>query len=232
MPLLEVQGLDAFYGDFQALFGIDLEIDDGEVIALIGANGAGKSTFMRALLNHGIRAAGHIRFGDADITQQPTYLISRLGMTLAPEGRALFPSLSAEENLVMGTSAGRGGRWTLADIYQLFPGIRDARQRTAMQISGGQQQMVAICRALLANPRLLLCDEISLGLAPKVISDIYNAVPTIRESGIAILLVEQDIDRARSVSDRFYCLLEGRVSLKGRSADYSMDAISRAYFGA
>lgn len=231
MPLLDVRELDAFYGDFQALFGVDIEVSNQEIVAIIGANGAGKSTLLRALLNYDVRATGAVRFNDIDITRRPTDVIARLGVTLTPEGRALFPSLTVEENLLMGASARRAGRWTLADVYQIFPAIKEIRRRPATQISGGQQQMVAIGRSLLANPRLFLCDEISLGLAPKVVNDIYRTLPAIRDSGVAVLLVEQDVTRARLSSDRFYCLLEGRVSLEGRSVEYDIEAISRAYFG-
>lgn len=231
MPLLEVRNLDAFYGDFQALFGIDLEVSENEIIAIIGANGAGKSTFIRALLNHQVRTGGSIRLDDTPIAGRPTEIIARLGLAVTPEGRGMFPSLTVEENLLLGTSTGRTGRWALTDVYQLFPALADMRRRPVAQTSGGQQQMVAIGRALLANPRILLCDEISLGLAPIVINDLYHLLPTIRSSGIAVVLVEQDVLRARAASDRFYCFLEGRISLSGKSADFDLDAISRAYFG-
>jgi branched-chain amino acid transport system ATP-binding protein len=232
MPLLEARALDAFYGDFQALFGVSVEIAEGEIVSIIGANGAGKSTFLRALLNYAVRVGGAVRLDGEDIAGRSTERIARLGLALTPEGRALFPSLSVEENLLIGEETRRKGKWRLGDVYALFPALKELRHRFANQISGGQQQMVAIGRALLTNPRLLLCDEISLGLAPKVVKDIYRALPDIRGSGIAVLLVEQDVVRARSASDRLYCFLEGRVSLQGRSAEYGIDAISRAYFGA
>ena len=232
MPLLSVRGLDAFYGDFQALFGIEIDVGESEIVALIGANGAGKSTFLRSILNHGARTAGSVKFAGDDISGLATDVIARRGVAVTPEGRVLFPSLTVEENLLMGTSTGRDAPWTLADVYGLFPALRELRGRSTLQISGGQQQMVAIGRALLANPRLLLCDEISLGLAPKVIGDLYRILPEIRRSGVAIVLVEQDVVRARLASDRFYCFLEGRISLQGPSAQFDIDAISRAYFGA
>ena len=232
MPLLETRDLDAFYGDFQALFGVTLEIDEKEIVAIIGANGAGKSTFLRALLNYAVRVDGEVKLDGRNIAKVPTEGIARLGVAITPEGRALFPSLTVEENLRMGEETRRQGRWRLADVYALFPTLKELRRNLGTHISGGQQQMVAIGRALLANPRVLLCDEISLGLAPKVVNDIYRAFPDIRNSGVAIVLVEQDVVRAREASDRFYCFLEGRISLAGRSADVGIDAISRAYFGA
>lgn len=232
MPLLETRKLDAFYGDFQALFSVTLEVSEKEIVAIIGANGAGKSTFLRALLNHAVRADGEVTFEGRDLAKRQTETIARLGVALTPEGRALFPSLTVEENLRIGEETRREGRWQLSDIYALFPSLKDLRRNLGTEISGGQQQMVAIGRALLTNPRLLLCDEISLGLAPKVVNDIYQALPAIRDSGVAILLVEQDVVRARATSERFYCFLEGRISLQGRSADVGIDAISRAYFGA
>jgi len=232
MPLLEARDLDAFYGDFQALFGISFEVGEQEIVALIGANGAGKTTFLRALLNHAVRTTGAVRFDGQNVAKLPTEAIARLGVAMTPEGRGLFPSLTVEENLLIGEQARRLGRWKLKDIYELFPALKETRWRSAGQISGGQQQMVAIGRALLANPRLLLCDEISLGLAPKVINDIYQVLPEIRQNGIAVILVEQDVMRARAASDRFYCFLEGRVALQGKSAEFGIDAISRAYFGA
>ena len=157
--------------------------------------------------------------------------VARQGVALVPEGHRLFASMSVAENLEMGMARARPGSWTLEAILDLFPAIGDLRNRRASDISGGQQQMVAIARALLRNPRLLLCDELSLGLAPKIINDIYACFERIRQSGISIILVEQDVVRARKSSDRIYCLLKGRVTLQGPSDDLSLDAIKRAYFG-
>ena len=232
MPLLETCGLDAFYGDFQALFGVSLEVEEKEIVAIIGANGAGKSTFLRALLNYVVKVQGEVTLAGRPIARRQTEDIARLGVAMTPEGRGLFPSLTVEENLRIGEETRRTGRWQLPDIYALFPSLKALRKKPGTQISGGQQQMVAIGRALLANPRVLLCDEISLGLAPTVVNDIYQAFPDIRDGGVAIVLVEQDVVRARAASDRFYCFLEGRISLQGRSADVGIEAISRAYFGA
>jgi len=215
MSLLETQGLTAFYGDFQALFGVDLRLEEGETLAVIGANGAGKSTLMRSICGLIANSADQIRFEGRGIGALAAPDIVRLGIAMVPEGRKLFPSLSVEENLLVGCY-GRSGRvWTLDTIYDLF-----------------QQQMVAIGRALMSNPRILLCDEISLGLAPVVIRDIYAAFPKIRAGGASIVVVEQDIGQALAVADRVYCLMEGRVTLTGTPSSLTRDAIHAAYFGA
>jgi branched-chain amino acid transport system ATP-binding protein len=231
MALLETEALEVFYGDFQALFGLNVHVDEGEVVAIIGANGAGKSTLLGAVTGLIRHKRGHIRFEGRDITAERADRIAKLGIALVPEGRRLFPSLTVEENLLMGVATGRQGLWNLERIYTLFPMLRQLRRRPATRVSGGQQQMVAIGRALLANPRLLLCDELSLGLAPTVINDIYASFDEIRASGVSIVLVEQDIVRASAVSNRIYCLLEGRISLNGMADRFGVDEISRAYFG-
>lgn len=231
MPLLEVQSLEVFYGDFQALFGISLELDEGEVVAIIGANGAGKSTFLRAVTGLNREKKGHVRFDGADITNLRADRVARGGIALVPEGRVLFPTLSVEENLLIGLSTKRKGPWNLDRVYELFPMLKGLRHHPSNRVSGGQQQMVAIGRSLMTNPRVLLCDEVSLGLAPVVINDIYACFKGIRESGVSIVIVEQDVVRACDVSNRVYCFLEGRVSLSGPPRDFGIDQISRAYFG-
>ncbi len=231
MPLLAIEALDAFYGDFQALFGIDLSVDEGETVAVIGANGAGKSTLLRAISGLHVQKSGSIVFDPADIASEPADRIARRGVAVVPEGRRLFPSLTVAENLLIGAAARRAGPWTLGAIYALFPALEPLRHQVATRVSGGQQQMVAIGRALLANPRLLLCDEVSLGLAPKVIGDIYACFDLIRRNGVSIVIVEQDIVRACAAADRVYCLLEGRISLTGPARAFSGEEISRAYFG-
>ncbi len=231
MALLEVKSLYAFYGDFQALFGIDLVINEGQTVAIIGANGAGKSTFIRAISGLNREKRGRIVFDGDDIANERADQIARRGISIVPEGRRLFPSLTVDENLAIGMAARRGGYWTIARVYDLFPMLAELRDQLATRISGGQQQMVAIGRALLANPHLLLCDELSLGLAPKIIGDIYGQLDGIRQSGIAILIIEQDIARARAAADYVYCFLEGRVSLEGAAKDLNVEQISRAYFG-
>lgn len=229
--LLEIAGLEAFYGDFQALFGIDLRMDTAETIAIIGANGAGKSTFLRTVTGL-LQAPGEaVRFDGAAIGGRPAFEIARLGIAMVPEGRQLFPSLTVEENLLMGTCVDRSGYWTLETVYALFPILKERRQSPGTALSGGQQQMVAIGRALMVNPKLLLCDEISLGLAPIIIKDIYDALPAIQAQGASILVVEQDIQQALAVAGRVYCFQEGRVSLTGRPDELTHDQITQAYFG-
>ena len=229
--LLETKGLTAFYGDLQALFGIDLAVDEGETIAIIGANGAGKSTFLRAVTGMRPATGQDIRFAGTAIGGQSADRIHHLGLAMVPEGRRLFPSLSVEENLMIGGAGKRPGPWTLASVYDLFPALKERRHHGGTELSGGQQQMVAIGRALMSNPRLLLCDEISLGLAPKIVREIYAAVPLIRDRGTSLVVIEQDIAQALKVADRVYCFQEGRVSLTGRPSELSRDAIARAYFG-
>jgi branched-chain amino acid transport system ATP-binding protein len=232
MTLLEVDALDAFYGDFQALFDLTINVDAGETVALIGANGAGKTTFLKCLVGLIETKRGEIRFAGEPIDREPAERISRLGLSLVPEGRLLFPSLSVEENLTMGALNRRPGSWTLPRVYDLFPVLRERRRQMPNALSGGQQHMVAIGRALMSNPRLLLCDEISLGLAPLVIDQIYASFARIRAEGASIVLVEQDVKRATSASDRVYCLLKGRVTLQGPARGLALDQLSRAYFGA
>ncbi|WP_428542797.1 ABC transporter ATP-binding protein [Profundibacter sp.] len=229
--LLETRNLTAFYGDFQALFGIDLTLNAGEALAIIGANGAGKSTFLRALTGLRSTKGQQVTFDGQSIAGLPADRIHKLGLAMVPEGRRLFPSLSVEENLLIGASGGRNGPWNLKAIYDLFPDLVAKRANPGHALSGGQQQMVAIGRALMSNPKLLLCDEISLGLAPKIIKNIYQALPQIRQQGTAILVVEQDVSQAMAVSDHIYCFMEGRVTLTAPPKDLSRKQIADAYFG-
>jgi branched-chain amino acid transport system ATP-binding protein len=232
VAMLETNDLTTFYGDFQALFGISFVIDEGETVAIIGANGAGKSTFLKAVAGLLPRPAAAVRFDARDIGALPAYDIVKLGIALVPEGRRLFSSLSVEENLLVGAYGRRiGGPWDLAAIYRLFPALRERRNTPSTALSGGQQQMVAIGRSLMSNPRVLLCDELSLGLAPIVIRDIYAVLADIKRRGTSVVLVEQDLLHAMSVADRAYCFQEGRVSLTGRPRDLSREAIHAAYFG-
>ena len=232
MSLLQTHGLTAFYGDFQALYGVDIAIRPGETVAIIGANGAGKTTLLRTLVGLIAAAPEAVTFDGRAIGGMPAAEIMKLGIAMVPEGRKLFPSLTVEENLAIGADRRKGdGPWTLKTVFELFPVLNERRRQPGTALSGGQQQMVAIGRALMSNPRVLLCDEISLGLAPIVINDIYAALPKIRQGGATLVIVEQDIARALGVSDRVYCLQEGRVTLQGRPDAFSREAIQEAYFG-
>lgn len=229
--LLEVKVADAFYGDFQALFGVSLTVKSGQVVAVIGANGAGKSTLLKTIAGLMHPHNGEILFEGSPIAQAPAFDVLRRGIALVPEGRRLFPSLTVEENLLIGGQSRRPGPWTLARVYELFPVLAERRGLPALALSGGQQQMAAIGRALMANPRLLLCDEISLGLAPIVVRDIYARMPQIVAEGASLVIVEQDIMQALRAASHVYCLQEGRVALQGSARDLTREKISAAYFG-
>lgn len=229
--MLEIRGLDAFYGDFQALFGVDLGVESGQMLALIGANGAGKTSLLHAICGL-TQARGTIRLGGVDLAALPVTGRASAGVALSPEGRRMFASLTVRENLLMGANVGRAGDWTLARVTDLFPILGEFADRPAGLLSGGQQQMVAIGRALMANPMLLLLDEVSLGLAPVVAQEVHSALAHLRgQSGMITILVEQDVTRALNAADTFLCLLEGRVVLHGPCAGADLDAIGRAYFG-
>ena len=233
MSLLETHNLTAHYGDFQALFGVDITLEEAETVAIIGANGAGKTTLMRSIAGVLRNAAEAVTYDGRPVGAQPADEIMAQGVAMVPEGRKLFPSLSVEENLLIGTyGRKKRGHWTLNTVYDLFPILRERRNSPGTALSGGQQQMVAIGRALMSNPRVLLCDEISLGLAPVVIKDIYAAVPAIKAAGASLVVVEQDIAQAMAVADRVYCMMEGRITLSGTPESLSREAIHDAYFGA
>lgn len=229
--LLQTRGLEAWYDDAQALFGIDFHIDRGEVIAIIGANGAGKSTFLKALTGMVKVPADAVQFQGKPCGGLSSGEIARQGIALVPEGRRLFPSLNVEENLRMGAYARRPGPWNLERVYRLFPVLQEKRHAPVTSLSGGQQQMVALGRALMSNPSLLLCDELSLGLAPVIIKTIYDAMDTIIADGMSVVIVEQDVTMAQKVSGRVYCFQEGRVALHGKSDQVTREQIHDAYFG-
>ncbi|MCO6187865.1 ABC transporter ATP-binding protein [Rhizobium sp. L1K21] len=229
--LLELRGLNVFYGAFHSVHGVDISCREGEVLSLIGANGAGKSSTLRAIIGQVPRVTGEIRFAGEDISRRTTPERISSGIALVPEGRQLFPNLTIEENLKIGGYTGQKGSIGLAEVYEIFPALSERRKQLARLLSGGQQQMVAIGRALMMNPRLLLCDEISLGLSPKIIAEIYEVLPRIRDHGVSMILVEQDIARALSASDHVACMLEGRISLAGPSSEVSREQIAASYFG-
>jgi branched-chain amino acid transport system ATP-binding protein len=230
-PLLQTTALTAFYGDAQALFGIDFSLNEGELVAVIGANGAGKSTFLKALTGLVKTKPEKVLFQSEAVGGMAPGEIVKRGLALVPEGRRLFPSLSVEENLLMGAFAQRRGPWNLTRLYAMFPILKEKRHLPGTSLSGGQQQMVAIGRALMSNPSVLLCDELSLGLAPIVIKEIYAAMPTITGEGMTVVIVEQDVTLAQRVSNRIYCFQEGKVSLQGASNSLTREQISAAYFG-
>jgi branched-chain amino acid transport system ATP-binding protein len=230
-PLLDVRGLDACYGDLQALFGVSMQVAAGQATAVIGANGAGKSTLLKTIAGLMRARADAIMFDGAPIGGLPAYAVAARGVALVPEGRGLFPSLSVEENLVIGGQLRRAGPWGLKRVYDLFPVLAERKHAPSTSLSGGQQQMVAIGRALMSNPRLLLCDEISLGLAPIVVREIYARLPTILAEGTSIVIVEQDIVQALKAAQHVYCLQEGRVALAGAAQSLTRETISAAYFG-
>ncbi|MEO1110886.1 MAG: ABC transporter ATP-binding protein [Pseudomonadota bacterium] len=229
--LLATNALTAHYGDFQALFNVDINVQPGEVVAIIGANGAGKTTLMRSITGLLTNQPGMVTFNGTQIGAMRADQVARTGIAMVPEGRQLFQSLSVEENLIIGGQMGRRGAWDLEKVYALFPVLKERRLVQATALSGGQQQMVAIGRALMSNPELILFDEISLGLAPIIIKSIYDALPGIIGEGMSAVIVEQDIAKALSVAGRVYCMQEGRISLEGSSQELSREQISAAYFG-
>jgi branched-chain amino acid transport system ATP-binding protein len=229
--LLEIAGLDAGYGDFQALFGVSLRVEAGQVVSVIGANGAGKSTLLKSIAGLLPARRDAIRFRGEPIGGLAAHNIVARGIALVPEGRRLFASLSVEENLLVGATPARPGPWNLARVYELFPILAERRLQPAQSLSGGQQQMVAIGRALMSNPDLLLCDELSLGLAPIVVRDLYANLGRILAAGTAAVIVEQDIAQALKVADRVICLQEGRVVLDRQAADATRADVAQAYFG-
>ena len=231
MTLLEVDQVTAFYGDFQALHGVSLRLEPGQVLALIGANGAGKSTLLKTIVGLVTARTGAVRWKGADLVgEKPNRIVAR-GIALVPEGRRLFPSLSVAENLILGGQVARPGPWRLKAVCDLFPILREKAGEPSTSLSGGQQQMVSIGRALMSNPELILLDELSLGLAPIVVRDIHAHLPRITGQGTSASLVEQDVSRTLAASEEFICLSEGRVSLVGRPGDHARDAIFAAYFG-
>jgi branched-chain amino acid transport system ATP-binding protein len=226
---LKVVDLDCRYGLLQAVRGVSLEVSTGETLALIGANGAGKTTLLRTIAGAHRPHAGRVMFEDHDVTNTPAHRRVAGGIALVPEGRRLFPSLTVQENLQV--AATREGKWNVDSVLELFPMLRPRRHMPAANLSGGEQQAVAIGRALVSNPRLLLLDEVSLGLAPVVVEAVYRSLETIISGGTTVLLVEQDLTRALEVADRVACMLEGRIVLEGPAASLDRDSVVAAYFG-
>jgi branched-chain amino acid transport system ATP-binding protein len=229
--LLQVERVAAFHGDFQALFDVSLQVAEGETVAVIGANGAGKSTLLRTVAGLMARTTGTVAFDGRPLEGVPAHRRLGLGIAMVPEGRRIFPSLTVEENLLVGAHRSRPGPWNVRRVLEVFPALADKRGRPGSRLSGGEQQMLAIGRALMANPRLLLLDEVSLGLAPVVVRRIYQTLPEIVGNGATVVLVEQDIGRALRAAGRAYCLLEGRVALQGPSQELTRQQVTDAYFG-
>ncbi len=229
--VLEVRGLTVFHGQLRALDDVNLEVVTGEIYAIIGANGAGKSTLLRTIAGLHTPSAGSISLDGVEVTDARPERRLAQGIALVPEGRRLFPSLTVEENLLVATARNRPGAWDLERVYGLFGWMRGRRRQRTEQLSGGEQQAVAIGRALVANPRVLLLDELSLGLAPVVVRQIYGLLPELLAEGMTVLLVEQDVSQAVRVAARIQCLLEGRTTLAGRPDAFSPQQIEAAYFG-
>jgi branched-chain amino acid transport system ATP-binding protein len=230
-PLLEVRDLTVHHGQLRALDHISLRVFPGEVYAIIGANGAGKSTLLRTIAGLHQPTEGSIVYDGKDMTKARPERRATGGIVMVPEGRRLFGSLTVEENLQVGATYARKGPWTIEQVYELFGWMRDRRTQRAAQLSGGEQQSVAIGRALVANPRVLMLDELSLGLAPVVVQRIYAMLPQILATGLTVLLVEQDVSQALRVASHLQCLLEGRTTLEGRPSDVTAEQVEAAYFG-
>ncbi|MBR1535281.1 MAG: ABC transporter ATP-binding protein [Ruminococcus sp.] len=233
--LLSIKNLSAGYGDFVAIDSVDLAVKKGQIVSLIGINGAGKTTLMHTVAGLHKPASGKVLFGGEDITGLSADKIVAKGLSLVPQGGRCFTRMSVQDNLLMGSfprSARKNAKQTLEHIYELFPDLGEMKQRPAGNLSGGQRQMVAIGRALMGDPECLIFDEISLGLSPAVINDIYKKIKRINEEeNTSIILIEQDIRRALKASDAFYVMLKGRVALSGQSDEIDSETLKKAYFG-
>jgi branched-chain amino acid transport system ATP-binding protein len=230
-PLLEVSELTVYHGQLRALDAVSLRVFPGEVYAIIGANGAGKSTLLRTIVGLHRPTSGSVLFDGKDVTGLRPERRATQGIVMVPEGRRLFGSLSVKENLEVGATYARPGPWTIERVYEMFGWMRERRNQPTAQLSGGEQQAVAIGRALVSNPRVLLLDELSLGLAPVVVQRIYGMLPEILETGLTVLLVEQDVSQALRVATHIQCLLEGQTTLEGKPADVTPEKVEAAYFG-
>jgi branched-chain amino acid transport system ATP-binding protein len=231
MTVLAARGSDARHGLLPAVRDVSLEVGEGETLALVGANGAGKTTLLRVLAGAHKPAAGVVELDGADITRVPAHKRVGLGIALVPEGRRLFPHMTVEENLLVGAQRHRGGSWNVESALEAFPLLRPLRHKRASSLSGGEQQATAIGRALMSNPRVLLLDEVSLGLAPVAVEDVYRSLEILIAGGATVVLVEQDLTRALRVADRMICLLEGRVVLEGTRGELTRERVTEAYFG-
>ena len=231
MTLLAVDGLEARHGLLHAVRGVSLSLDDGGKLALVGANGAGKTTLLRAIAGAHPASAGTIRFDGVDVTGLPAHRRVALGIALVPEGRRLFPDMTVVENLLVAGRHGRPGPWSVDTVLDAFPLLRPLRHRRAAALSGGEQQATAIGRALMTNPRLLLLDEVSLGLAPIAVDAVYASLERLIATGATVILVEQDLGRGLAIADRVVCLLEGRIALEAPAGELTRERVTEAYFG-
>ncbi len=231
MTLLSIEGLEAGYGQLKAVRGVSLSIEKAETVALVGANGAGKTTLLRAIAGAHRIAAGRVAFKGEDVSARSAHARAALGLALVPEGRRLFTRLTVEENLLLARSAGRTGAWTLDAVMEAFPNLKDRRRALAGTLSGGEQQATAIGRALMMNPELMLLDEVSLGLSPLVVDRLYTRLEALKSSGVAMLLVEQDLKRAMATASRAICMLEGAIVIEGPTSALSREEVTEAYFG-
>lgn len=231
MMLLEVTGLEARYGLLQAVRGIDLALAEGEKLALVGANGAGKTTLLRTIAGIHPASAGRVQLAGQDVTALPAHRRAALGLALVPEGRKLFGSMSVADNLRVASSAGRNGRWTFDSVVEALPQLKPKLAVPAASLSGGQQQAVAIGRALMTNPRVLLLDEVSLGLSPLAVQGVYDSLAKVAAAGTPLILVEQDLQRTFAFADRIACVLEGQVVASGRTGEMTREEVMHHYFG-
>jgi len=234
VPILKIDHIDVFYGDFHALWDVSLEISKGDIVSIIGSNGAGKSTLMYTIAGQHVPAQGTIEFKGDRIDGRGPHLSVGKGIALVPEGRRVFPRLTVYDNLIIGAYTPRARAnidQNLKKIYELFPILAERTNQRSITLSGGEQQMLAIGRALMSEPELLLCDEISLGLAPVIIKSIYKRLELISKQGITIALVEQDVKRSLRIADYAYVMLEGKIALQGKAADLGEEQVKKAYFG-
>ena len=231
MTLIEASGLDAQHGLLKAVRGIDLQLKEGDRLALVGANGSGKTTLLRTLAGIHPAAAGQILFEGVEVTSMPAHLRVAMGISLVPEGRRLFKSMSVADNLRVATSASRQGPWNFDTVLDAFPQLKPKLKAPSGLLSGGQQQAVAIGRALMTNPRVLLLDEVSLGLSPAAVQGVYDSLSSLLASQTTLILVEQDLQRVFTVADRIVCMLEGRIVASGRTNEITKDEVMEHYFG-
>jgi branched-chain amino acid transport system ATP-binding protein len=230
--MLRVSNINAFYGLSHILHGVSLEVGEGEAVSLLGRNGAGKTTTLLTIMGYLKPQPGTIEYRNQSIASLPPYKVSHLGLGFVPQERGVFPSLTVLENLTVAARAGKAKRWTLADIYQIFPVLEERSRNRGFQLSGGEQQMLAIARALLLNPTLLLLDEPSEGLAPIIVSSIFQTLKKLKKEGLSMLLVEQNMRAAFALADRHYVLSKGQVCFSGTTAQIDgNDAVKHEYLG-